>query len=1152
MKFTFHLFVQRHENRTYTVMALPFTDITAFGIALDEIKNDLSEAITERVRAIQPQFLHQLDFDSSITLQKVVVPLRPVDRRKNLKKRREQIKMQFSLIVKPEDDGQFFITVPKVGQPPLSFYAYSKEEIPTQAVVELTNWFDDATLEHLTTFKHARSEALETLELDISLKKPKEKEDEIGGLGRDEKESFWALKETGVNMTAQAAEGRFRRTYRRTEMVEDILMTLCAPRNNSILLVGESEAGKTAILQEVVRRIHKKEVPDALLKREVWHLTPDRLIAGAQYIGTWEERVNDIANECRKKQTILYVDDLPGLLEVGRWSKSDSNIGMALKPHIASGEVIMIGEARPERLTMGMGLGASFLNLFRQITIDPMPDDEAAAVLTSVARDLERDFDVRIAPNALETAIELSRRFSPYRAFPGKAIRLLEDTLGEIKKASPSAEEGGLARRTNRPIIERGAVISTFSKRSGLPEFIVKDDARMEMSRVEGYFRERIIGQDHAVGTMVNVIATIKAGLNDPKKPLGTFLFIGPTGVGKTEMAKTLAGYLFGDTGRLIRFDMSEYGGVDGLARLIGAFSGEGELTKRVREQPFCIVLLDEFEKADPRIYDIFLQVLGEGRLTDSAGRTTFFHNALLIMTSNLGSGQRALRQVGFATDADAERGGDASDNHYRAHVEGYFRPEFVNRIDQIVTFRHLAPSALKKIASRELNAVLSRDGITRRGILVELDEGVIDLVLATGYSPIYGARPLKREIERLVVAPLARILADRSTKDQHMLRLSAEGGMIQIKPITIEEADRGEAVTISGAEGESAKQRMDTAALVEGFAVLRRKLADWEASDAVKEMRDEKTQLIAETQTPDFWRQTNDARETLSRTYFLDRLLARLTQLLERAEYLEDFSVLVNRDRALDYQPELARDYETLYQQVSYFDIEMMTAHLPHRNQAMLLIAPLATQLGGTPNGAEAWVRRLAEMYLRWAQRKGYEHDLYVMHPPTEGAGGVFQPISAGTFDDTLTSFATSPSLLEVGIMIRGTNAFGFLKGERGVHRMGGREGGGGNSEFANARVYAIPDTTKIAIWLHDYQAVLGEIAAGRRDAPPPEKYTVIRVYALDRSEVYIRDLRTGLRVRDVKAVLKGGIDPFILAYLRTEEAALTWEDRFPTTFPF
>jgi ATP-dependent Clp protease ATP-binding subunit ClpC len=1139
MKFKFHLFVQKHQNRTYTVTVMPFWDLTAYGINLDEIKSELAEALVDRVRDLPPQHLQNLEFESKTTIHKVQVSLRPIDKRKH-KKRRELVKLMFSLIVRPDEDGQLIVTVPKIGSPPLTFYAYSLEELDTQATHEITTWFDSSPLEQLMEYRHARAETLEVMEVDVPLRKPKEKHDSPSAAPE---QNFWALREVGVNMTAQASEGRFRKAYRRDRQVEDVMRTLLGSRNNSVLITGASEVGKTAVMHEVIRRIHRKECDEKLHNRQVWMLTPDRLIAGAQFIGTWEERINDIANECRQKQHILYVEDLPGLLEVGRWSKSDSNVAMALKPHIASGEVIIMGESSPERLTMGMHLGASFLNLFRVINVDAMVEEETLSVLGNVARDLEREFDLRIDPGSLDTSIALSRRFLPYRSFPGKAIRLLEESVADASKNRPVPPEPSypsLLRRIGPHFtVDRQHILGTFSRQTGLPEFVVNDAARLNLNDVESYFRERIIGQDQAIGGMVNLIATVKAGLNDPNKPLGTFLFIGPTGVGKTEMAKTLASYLFGDPSRLIRFDMSEYGSMDGVARLIGAFSNEGELTRRVREQPFCVVLLDEFEKADPRIYDIFLQVLGEGRLTDSRGKTTSFQNAIIIMTSNLGSGQREFRSLGFGTEAEPDTTMQSMAAHYQGRIESYFRPEFINRIDQIVVFGQLSRTALRQIASRELSLILGRDGITRRNVLVEIDDAVIDLVLEHGYSPVYGARPLKREIERIVVAPLARALAGRGTKEQNLMRVVVENGKVTIKAVPITDAEQSVRVELATDGGSTTRRHMDTPAIVEGLAMLRRKLADWDNAEMIKEMRKERAHLLAETQRVDFWSNPADARDTLTRFHYIDRLVNRLSDLLERSEYLEDFGVMVNRERAVQYQSDLARDYEDLHNQISYLDIELMTAHLPHRNQSLMLVSPY----GGANDD---WMRRLAETYLRWSERKGYEIDLFVQHPQA-----AFARVQAGTFEDLITRFTALPDLAEIAVYLQGTNVFGFLKGERGLHKLAGRDSA--SDEFAQVRVYAIPDNTSITDWLREYHSIKTEIAEGKRAEPTQLPPSVIRTYSLERTEKFIRDMRTGIRTGNIKDVMgKGMLDEFILAYLRTDEPQMAWEDRFPPTFPY
>lgn len=1160
MQFKFHLYVQKHKNHTYTVTPIPFYDLTQFGPNLHEIKQDLAAALKERIESTPPARLSQLEYDSSLMMRKVHVEIRPIDRKKR-KKRREQVQIIFSLLVRTDDDKQLVVMVPRLGSPPLTFYAYNWSELEDTARTEILSWLDDITLEDLQQFRHARSEFLEDLEVDAQVKKPKEKDsgDDLLSFGRDsaDDENFWALKEVGINISAQVRENRFRRAYHREDEVEATLQILMNPRHNSVLVTGPSESGKTAVVHEVFRRLVNEECDEALHGRDIWLLTPDRLIAGAQFVGTWEERVNNIVDECRRLRHILYVPDLPGLLEIGRWSKSDSNVAMALKPHIASGEVTLIGETAPDRLTMGENIGPSFMNLFRRVDVAGMSEEETLSLMTNVARDLEREMNVRVLPDAGQAAVQLARRFAPYRAFPGKAIRLLEETAADVnRQRSRSGSRMHKLRRLSRLVrVGRQEVIENFSRHSGLPEFIVNDTARMSIQEVENYFLERILGQDEAVEAMVDLVAMVKAGLNDPGQPLGTFLFIGPTGVGKTQMAKTLAAYLFGDENRLIRFDMSEYSDVDGVVRLIGAFDKDGELTRRVREQPFSVILLDEFEKASPRIYDIFLQVLGEGRLTDAAGKTTFFHNAILILTSNLGGGSKAFRPPGFNTGEQVDPSVINANlrEHYLSQVEQYFRPEFVNRLDKIVVFGQLSPAAVRDIARRELNEVLLRDGITRRNLLVEMDEAVIDLVLERGYSPEYGARPLKREIERRVVSPMARALAQRNTNEQTLLRVSVEDDVLALKTVPIDTAEKSTVNLVGGLDDNGARrQRLELSQIVDGYALLRRKLIDWTESDRVKEMVREKEELLSATHQPDFWHNNEDARDNMRRFYFLDRLTRRIRQLQEQAEYLEDFAILINRERDLRYQSDLARDYEALYNQVAFLDIELRTARLPHRNQAMMLINWIGTQPHLPEKPHTAWPRRLSEMYLWWAEHKGYDREIYLLTPAPNAPGGrAFTQLRAGTFKDVMRRYATFEHVDEIALWFEGSNVFGFLKGERGLHRL--LSGDGSSEDLARVQVFALPDGTNVAEWLADYQRIKVDIAEGRHPQPAQEKHTVIRSYSLDRGDKFVRDHRTNVRLTNLKDVMqRGQIDEFILSYLKSEEATINWEDRFPPTFPF
>lgn len=1163
MKFKFHLYVQKHNNRTYTATVLPFYDINGYGTNLAELKTELAETVKERVQEMPATRLHQFEYDTRLYLQKVMVEVRPMDRKKR-NRRREKVKINFSLLVHPQDDGQFFVTVPRLGPNGPSFYVYANTELPEQANIELSAWLDNFTLDQLQEYQISRSETLDTLEVEVPLKKAKERRQnspERPSLFErsNKEESFWALREIGINMTVQATERQFRRAYRRDDLIDRMMQILLHNRNNSILLTGESESGKTAIIQEVVRRIARKDVPENLQNREVWMLSPDRIIAGAQYIGTWEERVTDLVNECRKKQHILYVSDLPGLLEIGRWSKSDNNVAQALKPYISTGEVIIIGESSPERLSMGERLGPDFMNQFRRIDVPAMSEEETLSVLDHVGRDLEREYDVRVDPSALETSTQLARRFLPYRAFPGKSIRLIEEAVSDLlqKQSRQTLADpepfSVLQRHSRKQTIRRQDILDTFSRFSGMPEFIINDRTHLDLEQVENYFLERVSGQDHAVSALVNLVAMVKSGLNDPAKPLGTLLFIGPTGVGKTHMAKALASYLFGDEDRLIRFDMSEYSDIDAVARLIGAFNSEGELTKKVRAQPFSVVLLDEFEKASPRIYDIFLQVLGEGRLTDAGGRTTFFHNSIIILTSNLGSSAGSMAGFGFGKESLSHAEVNAVlVEHYRDQIENYFRAEFVNRLDQVIVFGQLNHVALYQIAARELRQILQRDGITRRNLLVEIDDSVIELVLERGYSPQFGARPLKREIEKIVVGPLARQLAQRSADGHSLLRVGVdhESKQISLKMIPIEQA--GVPVDIaSNLNTTDQRLQVDTAELIEGFAILRRKLGDWHESDLFEQMAAQKAALLAASQLPDFWSQGETAQRKLSRFYFLDRITSRLQELLNRAEYLEDLALVINRQRDLRYQVDLGRDFQELQRDVLYLEIEMQTGHLPHRHQTMLLLHNLGDSVDDTQSLPQSWAGTLAKMYLEWAERKGYDREVYLQTANANDAEADFTHLNAGNYQEMLKRFDATKNISEIALWMEGSNVFGFLKGERGIHQRRGHELR--EDELAHVRVFAIPDGTNIRQWLKDYQRIKYEIKQGKRPLPPQEKHAIVRLYMLGKAgERFVRDIRTGLRTTRVKDVLeKGQLDEFILALLR-QEGSVDWEDRFPPTFPF
>lgn len=1176
MKLTVRLFIQKHENRTYTVSAPTFPGVAAYGPTLEECKQEIAEALVKRLSEMEPETLYLYALKPNQTLEKVTVELRPTDR--HGKRRRDSLKLTLSLLLTPEEGGQILVSVPRLRYPPLSFYVARHEELLETAQLELIQYFHGEPFETILSYQAARHESLDTLEVDFKPKKITEREEE------EEDEQFWALKASGTNLTAQAAEGQLRRAFRREREVEQVLAAIASERRPSILLVGPSGVGKTAIVHEIARRIRRKECAESLHERQLWAVTGDSLIAGCSYIGQWQEKLTNLLRETRKKRHLLFVEDIASLAEAGRWSKSDDNIADFLKSHIQTGDVVIIGETTPERLRRAEQLTPGFVAQFRTLEIAATSEADTLSILTALARELERGEDIRIEPSALESATELTNRFLPYRAQPGKAVTLLEQIASEIARARSSSANAP------RPVLTRKEVIAGFTRQTGLPEFIIADTIPLDLNAVRMHFADRIIGQTAAIEAMVDLIALIKAGLNDPTKPLGVYLFIGPTGVGKTQLVKTLAQYLFGDERRVLRFDMSEYNDPAAVRRLIGMpgmgrEGGEGELTRQVRAQPFCVLLLDEFEKADNQIYDIFLQVLGEGRLTDAAGQTTSFQNAIIIMTSNLGASAREQRGMGLASGDDGRRAkddgrnGDDVDasstlrpapNYWQRKVEQFFRPEFVNRIDQIVAFTALDEQAMRQIARRELGEVLLREGFVRRNVLVEIDEQVIDLLLEQGFNPTYGARPLKRAVERLVVLPLARFLASRDRPGADLLRLHREDGRVVLTASTFAGNERSSEVLLGeGLEAGTAgvaggkRRRLDDRGIAEGFAELRRQLQDWDERDTVVEMRNERATRLAEMNKPTFWDDGDAARATLSRFYVLDRLLKRLQQLSDRAEYLEELAGLVQRQRDPRYRAELASSYEQLYRDYAFLEVELLCAHLPDNHGAVLLLR----RIGATVRGDDMapWMAQLAAMYLRWAKRKGYDIEVAVLDPlnDAERRGDSliqqhypykWNTLETSDIEALIKQVLSLEEASELAIGLQGTNVFGFLKGEGGVHRRNDKRASGERVQrLAEVNVYALGDLDPLTwlekellrrAWEEEQRAGLSKKQlASLPKAPEPE---IIRVYQFE-GERSVRDLRTKLKISEAAAVLEGGLDDLILAYLRDEEVKEAWETPDP-----
>jgi ATP-dependent Clp protease ATP-binding subunit ClpA len=554
-----------------------------------------------------------------------------------------------------------------------------------------------------------------------------------------------------------------------------------AGRNpRSVLLVGPSGAGKTAAFGELFRQ----RAAHRLAASPFWATSGARLIAGTAGFGLWQQRCQKLCRQAKRAGAVLHVGNLVELMEVGKAGGSNFGLASFFRPYLTRGDVLAVAECTPEQLPLIERDAPQVLAAFEQLRVDEPSPDATRLILLAAAvefagshpREFHRTANtptpLPIDPDAIDAIDRLHRRYATYSAAPGRPLRFLRNLMLD-RFGEAGAEKAGprLAASPVRPI-SAPDVTAAFSRETGLPRVLLDERVPLDLGAARASFGARVIGQHEAVGLVTDLLATVKAALNRPRRPIASLLFVGPTGVGKTEMAKALAEFFFeghsraGDRAaeaappvggaRLLRFDMSEYATPAAVARLVGtAWDAEGLLTARVREQAFCVVLLDEFEKAHPAFFDLLLQVLGEGRLTDSAGRLADFSNAIVVMTSNLGAESFGAGPFGLARRSDSAEAAGARD-HFTETARGFLRPELFNRIDRVVPFLPLDQATIERIAAREVDLITRRDGVRQRDLRLDVSAAALRHLAAGGYEPLYGARPLKRKIERDLLAPLA------------------------------------------------------------------------------------------------------------------------------------------------------------------------------------------------------------------------------------------------------------------------------------------------------------------------------------------------------------------------------------------------------------
>jgi ATP-dependent Clp protease ATP-binding subunit ClpC len=536
---------------------------------------------------------------------------------------------------------------------------------------------------------------------------------------------------------AMAAAGRLAATVGVDPVFDRIAPVLNDRKPPSLLLVGPRGAGKTALVRRLARALLDKGRVKGGIKHRLWSTTADRIVAGMVYLGMWQERCLAIVKELEHTTSLLYVDRLVDVLAP---MADGATIMDLLGPAVIAGGITLIAECDEAELVRARQRAPALVDALRIVRVDEVPPAQAIALLEPYGQRAQPA--VALSPDGARRLVEMLAAFRRDTALPGKALAFVDYLASRAPK-----------RDGEPPRLSIAEVTDAFAAWSGLPVDLLSPDRALDTAAIAAALRAGVVGQDDACTTAARVIARLKAGLDDPQRPVGALLFAGPTGVGKTELAKQLARYLFGDADRLVRIDMSELVTGAAIARLITPSPAGTSLADRIRRQPLSVVLFDEIEKADAAAFDLLLGVIGEGRLTDALGRLVDFRMAVIVMTTNLGAADPS--PPGFTADADA--GPDPTDA-----IRAFFRPELLGRVDATIAFRRLPKPALERIVDLELDKLRARPGLVARGIHVAITPAARTRLAALGHDPRLGARPLRRTIEDLVVGPLA----DRMSRD--------------------------------------------------------------------------------------------------------------------------------------------------------------------------------------------------------------------------------------------------------------------------------------------------------------------------------------------------------------------------------------------------
>ncbi len=636
------------------------------------------------------------------------------------------------------------------------------------------------------------------------------------------------LDKYGRDLTEMASDGKLDPVIGRETEIERVIQILSRRTKNNPCLIGEPGVGKTAIIEGLAEKIHKNAVPETLKDKRVISLDMTGMVAGTKYRGDFEERIRNVLDEVKKSgNVILFIDEIHTIIGAGA-AEGAVDAANILKPSLARGEIQVIGATTIDEYRKFIEKDAALERRFQSVTVGEPTEAETERILYGLRDKYQMHHNVTVTDEAITAAIKLSHRYIGDRFLPDKAIDLIDEASSRVRLRASTVprdikqleeelkmlcaqkeeavksqdfEEAARLRdgekdikhklaenRSNwqkdndrkKRVVTEADIAQIVSQWTGIPVTRITEEESERLINMEKVLHERVVGQDEAVAAVARAVRRGRVGLKDPKRPIGSFIFLGPTGVGKTELSKALAEALFGDENAIIRIDMSEYMEKYSVSKMVGSPPGYvgydegGQLTEKVRRKPYSVILFDEIEKAHPDIFNVLLQILEDGILTDAQGRKADFKNTVIIMTSNVGARKITERRaaLGFGRDSEGALPSNVMRDEVMKELKNAFRPEFLNRIDDIIVFSQLTQENIEEIAAKMINTLILR--IREIGLDAEFDESVIKYVANVGFDPIYGARPLRRTIQNKIEDALSERLLDKSIKkNKGIIRVS-------------------------------------------------------------------------------------------------------------------------------------------------------------------------------------------------------------------------------------------------------------------------------------------------------------------------------------------------------------------------------------------